>query len=201
MTDSKPQIVMRSGPIPGASYYLDKPEVSIGRDLANDIPVPDSEISRRHARFIVKVDGVYIEDLGSTNGTFLNGVRLSAPKRLANGDLVTLAESTVMSFEWEQAAQVADKLPTYSAYATQPEPVYTEPPQPVYEPVPPASTAASAGARAHPPRGPQEKTLVPELLVGAADHPDHHRSGAGLHARKLVVLPFVQPPARLLLIH
>ncbi len=38
MTDSKPQIVMRSGPIPGASYYLDKPEVSIGRDLANDIP-------------------------------------------------------------------------------------------------------------------------------------------------------------------
>ena len=110
MTDSKPQIVMRSGPIPGASYYLDKPEVSIGRDLANDIPVPDSEISRRHARFIVKVDGVYIEDLGSTNGTFLNGVRLSAPKRLANGDLVTLAENTVMSFEWEQAAQVADKL-------------------------------------------------------------------------------------------
>ncbi len=135
MTDSKPQIVMRSGPIPGASYYLDKPEVSIGRDLANDIPVPDSEISRRHARFIVKVDGVYIEDLGSTNGTFLNGVRLSAPKRLANGDLVTLAENTVMSFEWEQAAQVADKLPTYSAYAEQPEPVYTEP-QPVYQPIP-----------------------------------------------------------------
>ncbi len=130
MAEIKPQIVMRSGPIPGSSYYLDKPEVSMGRDLANDIPVPDAEISRRHARFIVKPDGVYIEDLGSTNGTFLNGVRLSAPKRLSNGDLVTLAESTVMSFEWEDAQQAAAYTPTYGAPATQPEPV-----QPKREPV------------------------------------------------------------------
>lgn len=130
MAETKPQIVMRSGPIPGSSYYLDKPEVSMGRDLANDIPVPDAEISRRHARFIVKPDGVYIEDLGSTNGTFLNGVRLSAPKRLSNGDLVTLAESTVMSFEWEDAQQAAAYTPTYGAPATQPEPI-----QPKREPV------------------------------------------------------------------
>jgi len=132
MADSKPQIVMRSGPIPGSSYYLDKPEVTMGRDFANDIPVPDSEISRRHARFIVKADGVYIEDLGSTNGTFLNGVRLSSLHRLANGDLITLAESTVMSFEWEAAAEVASHVPTYSAHSPEPEPVRREP---VYESV------------------------------------------------------------------
>ncbi len=132
MADSKPQIVMRSGPIPGSSYYLDKPEVTMGRDFANDIPVPDSEISRRHARFIVKADGVYIEDLGSTNGTFLNGVRLSSLHRLANGDLITLAESTVMSFEWEAAAEVASHIPTYSAHSSEPEPARREP---VYEPV------------------------------------------------------------------
>ncbi|NLC13008.1 MAG: FHA domain-containing protein [Chloroflexi bacterium] len=130
MAETKPQIVMRSGPIPGSSYYLDKPEVSMGRDLGNDIPVPDAEISRRHARFIVKPDGVYIEDLGSTNGTFLNGVRLSAPKRLSHGDLVTLAENTVMSFEWENAQQAAAYTPTYGAPAPQPEPI-----QPKQEPV------------------------------------------------------------------
>ena len=130
MAETKPQIVMRSGPIPGSSYYLDKPEVSMGRDLGNDIPVPDAEISRRHARFIVKPDGVYIEDLGSTNGTFLNGVRLSAPKRLSHGDLVTLAENTVMSFEWENAQQSAAYTPTYGAPAPQPEPI-----QPKQEPV------------------------------------------------------------------
>lgn len=137
MAETKPQIVMRSGPIPGSSYYLDKAEVSIGRDQSNDITVLDSEISRRHARFIVKTDGVYIEDLGSTNGTFLNGVRLSAPKLLANGDLITLAENTAMSFEWEQAPVYAQQVPTYGAHSvveeieqTRPEPVYQSVEQP-----------------------------------------------------------------------
>ena len=112
MSEQKPLIVMRSGPIPGSSFYLEKTEVTLGRDLANDIPVPDQEISRRHARFLTRTDGVFIEDLGSTNGTFLNGVRISSPQRLNNGDLITMAESTVMSFEWPDQA----KTPTYSAY-------------------------------------------------------------------------------------
>ena len=136
MAETKPQIVMRSGPIPGSSYYLEKAEVTLGRDLSNDIPVPDAEISRRHARFIVKPDGVYIEDLGSTNGTFLNGVRLSSPKRLTHGDLVTLAESTVMSFEWEGAREAAGYTPTYHAEPPRPEPVQPRP-EPVYQTVEP----------------------------------------------------------------
>jgi predicted component of type VI protein secretion system len=127
---------MRSGPITGSSFYLDKPEISIGRDLSNGIPVPDSEISRRHARFIVKAEGVYIEDLGSTNGTFLNGVRLSAPKLLANGDLITLADNTVMSFEWEDAQKAVSHIPTYGSPISTP--IYEEAeaeadPEPVYE--------------------------------------------------------------------
>lgn len=139
MAETKPKIVMRSGPIVGSSFYIDKAEVSIGRDNSSDIAVLDPEISRRHARFIVKTDGVYIEDLGSTNGTFLNGVRLNTAKRLTNGDLITLAKETAMSFEWEQAAIHAQQVPTYSAHQvveeaepTKPEPVYqnVEQPQP-----------------------------------------------------------------------
>ncbi len=138
MPEQKPLIVMRSGPIPGSSFYLEKTEVTLGRDLANDIPVPDQEISRRHARFLTRTDGVYIEDLGSTNGTFLNGVRLSSPQRLNNGDLITMAESTVMSFEWPNQA----KTPTYSAYPpveSTPEPAIAAPQQgyqPAQKPVP-----------------------------------------------------------------
>ena len=112
MPEQKPLIVMRSGPIPGSSFYLEKTEVTLGRDLDNDIPVPDQEISHRHARSVTRNDGVYIDDLGSTNVTFLNGVRISSPQRLNNGDLITLAEATVMSFEWPDQA----KTPTYSAY-------------------------------------------------------------------------------------
>ena len=132
MPEQKPLIVMRSGPIPGSSFYLEKTEVTLGRDLANDIPVPDQEISRRHARFVTRTDGVYIEDLGSTNGTILNGVRISSPQRLNNGDLITLAEATVMSFEWPDQA----KTPTYSAYPEAesiPEPAPAAP-QVVYQP-------------------------------------------------------------------
>ena len=132
MSEQKPLIVMRSGPIPGSSFYLEKTEVTLGRDLSNDIPVPDQEISRRHARFLTRTDGVFIEDLGSTNGTFLNGVRISSPQRLNNGDLITMAESTVMSFEWPDQA----KTPTYSAYPqaeSTPEPA-PQAPQQAYQP-------------------------------------------------------------------
>lgn len=117
MPDNQPQIVMRSGPIPGSTFYLTKEETYLGRDLSNDIPVPDPEISRRHARFLLRPEGVFIEDLGSTNGTFVNGVRIGAPQVLADGDLITLAESTVMSFEHKLPAAA---IPTPSFAYTGP---------------------------------------------------------------------------------
>ena len=144
MPDQKPLIVMRSGPIPGSSFYLEKPEVTLGRDLSNDIPVPDQEISRRHARFVTRPDGVYIEDLGSTNGTFINGVRISSPQRLNSGDLITLAETTVMSFEFPDQA----KAPTYSAYPTP-------------DPIPQPSPAAYQAANQPTPKPIPQQTLAP----------------------------------------
>ena len=150
MPEQKPLIVMRSGPIPGSSFYLEKNEVTFGRDLANDIPVPDQEISRRHARFITRADGVYVEDLGSTNGTFLNGVRISSPQPLNNGDLITLAEATVMSFEWPDQA----KTPTYSAYPSD---------ESFPEPAPAAAQAAYEPAQKPVPQQPLAPGLTPEV--------------------------------------
>lgn len=138
MAGQKPQIVMRSGPIPGSSFYIEKDEVYLGRDLTNDIPVPDAEISRRHARLLSRTDGIYIEDLGSTNGTFVNGSRLTSPHLLQNGDLITLAENTVMSFEYP-GVQTPAPIPTYSAYTPAPHPIQqpvAHEPAPVYAPVP-----------------------------------------------------------------
>ena len=146
-------LVMRSGPIPGSSYILEKPEVVLGRELNNDLPVPDPEISRRHARFITRADGVYIEDLGSTNGTFLNGVRVKAPTLLHSGDLITLAENTVFVFEqrstepiYAQApyiAPVVEEPQVFQAYVPQQPAVQF---QPVQAPIPSSAPAPAPEA-------------------------------------------------------
>ena len=136
MADQNPLVVMRSGPIPGSSYFLEKDEVLLGRDLANDIPVPDAEISRRHARFLRRADGYYIEDLGSTNGTVLNGSRLTSPHLLRHGDLITLAENTVMSFEMPAAAARVAPQPSQTVY----EPGLYQVPTPASQPAAAAQT-------------------------------------------------------------
>jgi pSer/pThr/pTyr-binding forkhead associated (FHA) protein len=58
----------------------------IGRGEQCDLMVPDSTVSRRHAKVTVCGTTVVIEDLGSRNGTFVRGLRLSTPVRLADGD-------------------------------------------------------------------------------------------------------------------
>ena len=93
------QLTMRSGPTPGKTYQLDQEETIVGRDLANDIAISDPEVSRRHARFMRKEEEFLVEDLGSTNGTFLNGERISSPQELKVGDVITLGENVVLVFE------------------------------------------------------------------------------------------------------
>ncbi len=93
------QLTMRSGPTPGKTYPIDQEELLLGRDMSNDIAISDPEVSRRHVRFFMRDDNIVVEDLGSTNGTFLNGERISSPQQLRPGDVITLGESIVLVFE------------------------------------------------------------------------------------------------------
>ena len=82
----------------------------IGRDPDLEVTLDASMISRRHARITVTMTGATLEDLGSKNGTFLRGQRLTAPAGLANGDLIGLGSLTI-TFQ--------ERLPTAST-ETQP---------------------------------------------------------------------------------
>jgi hypothetical protein len=88
-------IVVRSADLDeGEDFQLDSVQITIGRGGQNDIAISTDEYaSARHARFEPRQDGVWVQDLGSTNGTFLNGARLDHPRRLTEGDIVRVGET------------------------------------------------------------------------------------------------------------
>ncbi len=138
------RLTMRSGPAPGKSFPLEQEEVFLGRDLSNDIPISDPEISRRHARFLMRADGIVIEDLGSTNGTFINGMRVSAPQVLHSGDVITFGENIVVVFEpasYDPNATVIASQTRMPAPPAQQQAPKQPPPAPVYPAPAPAYQA------------------------------------------------------------
>lgn len=96
------QLYMRSGPTPGERFPLEKQEIWLGRDPSNDIVIADPEVSRRHARFLQRGGTYAIEDMGSTNGTLVNGEMITTLKMLSHGDVIELGEHTSLIFEVTQ---------------------------------------------------------------------------------------------------
>jgi hypothetical protein len=88
-------VVVRSADLDeGQNFELNSAQLTIGRGNQNDIAIgTDEYASARHARFEPRQDGVWVQDLGSTNGTFLNGTRLERPRRLSRGDVVRVGET------------------------------------------------------------------------------------------------------------
>jgi hypothetical protein len=142
------QLVIRSGPSAGKVFPLDKNELTAGRDLNNEIVINDSEISRRHARLFLQGSSYVLEDLGSTNGTAVNGQRLFGPYILRPGEVITFGENSTAVFE---AVMLGDAT-VVSAAAQRPAPPSPQPqapipapqplpvPQPIYAPPPQVQT-------------------------------------------------------------
>jgi FHA domain len=78
---------------------VDSSQLTVGRAANNDVSISGDEYaSARHARFEPRRDGIYVEDVGSTNGTFVNGIRLTRERKLTPGDVVRIGE-TDLRFE------------------------------------------------------------------------------------------------------
>ena len=77
-----------------ATFALGVEPLSVGRGAVNDIVLAGDEFSStRHARFEPRRDGVYVEDVGSTNGTFVNGELLTRELRLTPGDVIRVGDT------------------------------------------------------------------------------------------------------------
>ncbi len=83
----------------GEAYAIDSTALTVGRSSDNDLALDgDHFVSSYHARFEPRRDGVWVEDVGSTNGTFVNGVKVNGGRKLIPGDVVRIGE-TDLRFE------------------------------------------------------------------------------------------------------
>ena len=129
------RLIVRRGPQPNQIYELNKDIITLGRDITNDIVINDPEVSRHHCRMTRGGGGYTLEDLGSTNGTFVNGQRLTGARPLAGGDMVGLGETVTLGYESTIAAPEPGQQATMMGASAQPAPYQAQPSyqQPSYQ--------------------------------------------------------------------
>jgi DNA-binding winged helix-turn-helix (wHTH) protein len=92
-----PLLVAQEGPLKGQRWQLSQPIV-LGRESTCEVMIADRQVSRFHARLTPTPEGIILEDLGSKNGTHHNGVSLTAPVVLQDGDIVSVAMTQQFMF-------------------------------------------------------------------------------------------------------
>jgi predicted component of type VI protein secretion system len=167
-----PFLIVRSGPRAGERIEL-VGELVVGRENA-DVTVSDEEVSRRHLAVRPHEDGVELEDLESTNGTFVDGARLSAVVVVSSSARVILGET-------ELEIEVDEPEPKFDSSLTR-----------LREREPDATIVAPAPA----PRRPSPAAAVRAQPFGSFTPapPTHRRGGAATRqwgAARIVVLLFV----------
>ncbi len=138
-------LVIKEGPSAGQTYPLEEDEFIIGRAQSSRLHIDSPGISRQHARLTLEKDQYLIEDLGSSNGTFVNGERISEPRPLKNGDTISLGQTvqleyraimpTVTATMIETDGTVIDDAPQQTVVPEQPEAAPPGPPEPAPDPL------------------------------------------------------------------
>jgi len=137
---------------------FDKPEITIGRVQGNDIVLPKGNVSKRHARIVLKDGKFIIVDLKSTNGTYVNGRKITSPLVVKESDKIYIGDFIMGVEEGANADGGGAEIPPSSPPAYAPPPAPPSPPSPPH--TPPHSAGASpellraALARQEPPRSP-----------------------------------------------
>lgn len=172
------RLILVSGAGAGTEYPLEKTELQLGRDLSNDIVINDPEVSRHHAHLTLQENGYILEDLGSTNGTFIRGQRLAAPLVLRPGESITIGEKVNLKYEVlssDQSATVvvqrrgADEVHPQFVESQVPQtpltPSFAIPPAPAVVPPPGGLVQPSSPAYGKPKTKKKSKALTIILIL------------------------------------
>jgi hypothetical protein len=98
-----PILVAPSGDLKGTRWVMDKDDFVIGRDPTCDLSIQDRQVSRYHARICRVDNGFVIKDLGSKNGTHVNGMEINEEQLLQDGDEVQIALALKVIFVGSEA--------------------------------------------------------------------------------------------------
>ncbi|MCH8875198.1 MAG: FHA domain-containing protein [Chloroflexi bacterium] len=111
---------IKEGSQAGATFPLSEKPVIIGREQGVAILLDDEESSRRHAQISWEVGQFIITDMGSTNGTFVNGTKIAAPHMLRPDDEIMVGKTTLVFQVTETPVTFAVEAPATEAPATEP---------------------------------------------------------------------------------
>lgn len=87
-----PVLVCTAGALAGATIHVPEGGLDIGRSDDNHVVVRDEGVSRYHARLLYDNGSLWVQDAGSRNGVFVNGVRITGHKALSVGDEIAIAQ-------------------------------------------------------------------------------------------------------------
>ncbi len=134
-----PKFILFDGPSKTTAFEITKPESMIGRLAPVDILIPGDGVSGRHARIVTEGGELVIEDLGSTNGTYVNGKKIDRPTQLNDGDEVRLGQSVTLKVSIPGAAGTAQKteMPPSTGMQVESPPPHLQTPEPVRQAAPP----------------------------------------------------------------
>ncbi len=111
MNQAAYQLTVLTGPNSGQIFSLTKSETILGRDENADIVIPAPIVSRRHARITLRDNRYWIEDLGSANGTFINGNQVSfSSMALTDKDHIQFGQVITIVFERVAIQQDATRI-------------------------------------------------------------------------------------------
>lgn len=96
-------LVAARGPNEGASFLLDGPLTTVGRHPESDIFLDDITVSRRHAEFRRASEDLWVHDVGSLNGTYVNGER-AEQRAVSTGDEIQVGKFKLVAYVAPQAA-------------------------------------------------------------------------------------------------
>lgn len=196
MSEQQYQLTVQKGPQPGKIFLLMTDSITIGRDPMADISLNDPEVSRQHVRLTQTASGYVLEDLGSTNGTFINGEQLAAdtPTTLVSGQTVSMGSGITLLYEGvhpepeeEPDPEPVDELfDAFSPIVSEPEaeevfdPYFEETPEFLEEPLVQAATP--------PPPPPAPTPQTPLVPTGDSEQQKKRRRMITIAVVSLVLL-------------